>query len=1626
MPRRDVDLVIRARDEAKATLEAITTALKDFSTGQEGAQRVSAETDNVLTRLGASFTELQRRIGGQGVTGRLEADVRAARTAYETLFASVAETRVEIDRYGREAREAAQETMRLRMEAAALAGSIERQESAVAQARAAQRSLAQETGRSARAQEQYVTSQRRLQSELDRVSGRLAQQRERYRSLQAQIITTSQPTRTLIRSFNSASAAIQKTELRIADLTETQRLVAAESDRAARSAQRAGDVFGRQARSVGRLETELGQLREQYAGVNRAVAASTQHQSRLEASLRKSSEALERQGGQLERADRAYTDIQRAALGTLGALEQLETTARGPLLRAFGEQRNRLKQTEESFRANSAEAQRLARQLRATAAPSRELSAAFNAYRTAAAAGRQEIRNQQILLSRLREVLRETGGDLDQFASRQNRVANLLKQAATSFANYDRSSRSAVQSNQRLADSQRRTAEESRRVRVETDRLAASQRRAAVEANTLSGAIRRFFGGSRQALSFFQRLRSEILALTAAYGGLFAAIQGIQNVLQAGITLQGIANRLRVVFSGDEGRVAQELDFLRRTADRLGIEFGRLANEYSKFSIATQGTVLAGQQTRKIFLAVAEAARVQNLSIDQIEGTFLALTQIVSKGVVSMEELRRQLGDRLPGAVQIMAAALNITTAELIKLVENGDLSSDVLSQFADELTRRFGPQLGRALFNVSAALGRFQNQLFLTYVRIGNAGAVQGLTDLFNRLSQVLADPQFQSFADRIGAGIGALARGVAVLAENFDALTIVIVALIARRIAPVIAAVVAQFRAWVVAVAAARVQTAGLAATAGTTTTALGTATTAVRGFTFALRGLLASTGIGLAVTAIGAAIATWVTSTDDATAALTTHQNVLDRVKNAYEAAAGSAEKFRDAIAGASVAEAIENLENQQTALEQAEMRLRQSVDTRPLEALGPAVRPDTRLFLDLLTQARDEYEQGTLSLEELSRVIDQIVITFQTKFVPGVAETGTSVLQAAREVDRLRQSVEEAAIAVTALQGDFDAAGDIAGDLEDAGDAAADQAAKLREFQEALREFAMQIPSLREEIERIETLESFDAQRENLIQLAREAGVATDEVERLYRELLNIDRAAEIFDGATDGLLAAANLLRSVTDLSGEDLARTVLDVQEQLRQQLGDAAFDTLSGRQQAVLTEIAHTLGGLPDELATAIRTAISEGVSDQAADAIRGLQGLGRDPSLLATVFGEDDIDASGFIRREERVRERERRLREAERRLAEREAERERRQREQAIAATQEQVRELGFRILQQERLNAGLEREAAIESALRQARQRNPEILQEELSTIRQRAGLLFDLQNLGREEREQRERALEAERRVNDLLRLRSALEQELAALRELGIADERVAALPAAIARLGEEIRIAANEAIRLLEPFAELDPAIQAAISRLRVLNLEAANTGRLVRLSAESLARAFAGSASGALTTFVETLRETRSVAEALKLSFRRLASDFLRRVADMIIQQLALNAALAAFNALSGGGGGGFGRIIGSIFGFQSGGGVGPGGRPVRLPSSGRSGLGRDGFLSVLHEGEEVIPAGHPRNAFTGAGAGVDGGTTIINAIDSVSFLEEAYSQQAGRRVTLNFMASNRSAMRRALGIT
>ena len=143
--------------------------------------------------------------------------------------------------------------------------------------------------------------------------------------------------------------------------------------------------------------------------------------------------------------------------------------------------------------------------------------------------------------------------------------------------------------------------------------------------------------------------------------------------------------------TGSTSAANKEFAFLRDTSDQLGQNFYDLADAYKGIAAASKGTTLEGQATRDIFVAITKASASLGLTADDTRGALTAIQQMMSKGKVSAEELRQQLGERLPGAFNLMAEAVGVSTAELDDMLKAGEvLAEDALPKLAKLLEGRY------------------------------------------------------------------------------------------------------------------------------------------------------------------------------------------------------------------------------------------------------------------------------------------------------------------------------------------------------------------------------------------------------------------------------------------------------------------------------------------------------------------------------------------------------------------------------------------------------------------------------------------------------------------------------------------------------------------------------------------------------------------------------------------------------------------------------------------------------------------------------------------------------------------------------------------------------------------------
>jgi tape measure domain-containing protein len=232
--------------------------------------------------------------------------------------------------------------------------------------------------------------------------------------------------------------------------------------------------------------------------------------------------------------------------------------------------------------------------------------------------------------------------------------------------------------------------------------------------------------------------------ITAVIGGIAAVSLG-KTIVNTTAKYQAFDNAIKTA-SGSALEGQKNLSFLNDQVDRLGLDINAAYSGYKTFSGALMGSVLAGEKANTIFRQVSEASTVMGLTGEQTEGAFLALGQMISKGKVQAEELRGQLGERIPGAFQIAARAMNMTTAELDDFMKDGKLiAEDFLPKFGAELERTFGKKAGEASDSLQSNLNRLNTEWERLKVTIGTEflpelmSAVKGITSFVKENKELI-----------------------------------------------------------------------------------------------------------------------------------------------------------------------------------------------------------------------------------------------------------------------------------------------------------------------------------------------------------------------------------------------------------------------------------------------------------------------------------------------------------------------------------------------------------------------------------------------------------------------------------------------------------------------------------------------------------------------------------------------------------------------------------------------------------------------------------------------------------------------------------------------------------------------
>jgi tape measure domain-containing protein len=275
-------------------------------------------------------------------------------------------------------------------------------------------------------------------------------------------------------------------------------------------------------------------------------------------------------------------------------------------------------------------------------------------------------------------------------------------------------------------------------------------------------------------------LRTGVVALLAAM-----AVNVIQRFTsaatelgKASADLKGKVDGARLALreiGGSATAASGSLEFLDELSDRLGVGVVSLTDGFVNLSAATRGTAVAGKDTEEVFEALTATGVAFGKSQESIGRAINAVSQIAGKGVAQMEELRQQLGENIPGALQALASGLQQirpdfdgTVASLFELTAAGKLTAE---EAIPALTIGLNELAGTAADDAMETLaGRLR--VVSKVAEDAKLALADELEPGLLRLLKTVADnsDEIEKFAAGLGGLFSDVADGLSVVVEALD----------------------------------------------------------------------------------------------------------------------------------------------------------------------------------------------------------------------------------------------------------------------------------------------------------------------------------------------------------------------------------------------------------------------------------------------------------------------------------------------------------------------------------------------------------------------------------------------------------------------------------------------------------------------------------------------------------------------------------------------------------------------------------------------------------------------------------------------------------------------------------------
>ncbi|WP_343292985.1 tape measure protein [Vandammella animalimorsus] len=410
--------------------------------------------------------------------------------------------------------------------------------------------------------------------------------------------------------------------------------------------------------------------------------------------------AAERQAGERLQQQRSYQDELRSAIKALAAEYKAQAKAAKASGESSAQTAQRLADTRAQLAVLRTEYRQAAASVQQLGAAQRDSAQALAvANKAQAEAGRQ--------FDGLRKSARQAQDALDAHSITLQRLRDAMAAAGVSGKD--------------LANQQARIQRDMGRVSERATALAADYKKLAGAAQASGDAQQR---SHRKVGEGVQSISRQLAQLRNAYIGLQGAMglaHSVKGLVETADAVQGLRARIQLA-TGDGALFEQMWQRVAETAQSTSSSLQATGDLFASLTKAGQDAGLSAAQAAEQSLALVQtinqAVQVSGASASASEAAVRQLIQGLQAGVLRGDEFNSVM-EQAPRLARALADGLGVTTGELRKMAEAGQLTAEAvtgaLQSQAQTLQQEFGqlPQtVGRAIENLGTAWSLFVDRI--------------------------------------------------------------------------------------------------------------------------------------------------------------------------------------------------------------------------------------------------------------------------------------------------------------------------------------------------------------------------------------------------------------------------------------------------------------------------------------------------------------------------------------------------------------------------------------------------------------------------------------------------------------------------------------------------------------------------------------------------------------------------------------------------------------------------------------------------------------------------------------------------------------------------------------------------